>query len=74
MLRGTGPRPHTVRLNIQHIYSPGTISQNVNVLVFGLKPVINCYLTPVDRSQRNDATTSPAARMPLWTAEFRKAH
>ncbi len=31
----------TLRPNIQYIYTPGTISSNVNILVLGLKTVIN---------------------------------
>ena len=31
----------TIRPNIQYVYRPGAISQNVNILVLGLKTVIN---------------------------------
>jgi carbohydrate-selective porin OprB len=31
----------TFRPNIQYVYTPGTVSSNVNILVLGLKTVIN---------------------------------
>jgi len=39
---GLVPTPGlTIRPNVQYIYTPDTISQNVNILVLGLKTVIN---------------------------------
>lgn len=39
---GIVPTPGlTIRPNVQYVYTPGTIASNVNILVFGLKTVIN---------------------------------
>ncbi len=39
---GLAPKPGlTIRPNVQYIYTPGTTAYNVNILVFGLKTVIN---------------------------------